>query len=651
MIDNYKGYRRKKVLETIYEKLFINRVLSRWIILLIDVSLVLVSFFLAFVLTDKLYSLVDGPNFGPKFLIFITTIGFSILYFLLNRTYVGIIRYSTLSELRRVFNAVILTAISSFILFYIFEKSNFIWFGHGMPTPMSIMLYCVSWLTFAITLLFFFRASVVSTFTILRKRYEIDITRVYLWGLTEKSLSNAQSFKNIHSEYEIRGFIELNKKNSLKRNTHLPVRDMEFLRQVRHSRNILFLSEKEFNTNKANIEEILKLGHKVYIMKDVNVDNSTSSDEVNSGIRRIQIEDLLGRDEIVISEQKISDNINGKTILVSGAAGSIGSEIVRQIAKYKPKMILCLDQAETPLHDLWLELNSYEEIQYQTFICDIRRKNRVEEIFKEYKPDIIYHAAAYKHVPMMEREPNEAIITNVEGSKHMSDLALQYDAEMFVMVSTDKAVNPTNIMGTSKRIAEIYIQTLALQNQDKKTKFVTTRFGNVLGSNGSVIPLFRKQIEEGGPITLTHKDITRYFMTIPEACRLVLEASLIGNSGYIYVFDMGKPVKIYDLAKRMIELSGLKLGKDIDIEITGLRPGEKLYEELLNDSEVTEKTSHEKIKIARVRSYDAKMIYNEIDNLIKLAEERNIEEMVIKMKQIVPEFISKNSQFEVLDKK
>lgn len=433
--------------------------------------------------------------------------------------------------------------------------------------------------------------------------------------------------------------------------SYLPIVTKYFHIAKYRVKNVLFLSERTLKDNQSVAEELIKRGVHLYIMQDVNINNLDELKEASNTIRPIQIEDLLGRPEIKISKDFIRQNVSNKTILVTGAAGSIGSEIVRQLAKFDPKLVLCLDQAETPLHALSLELEN-SSLNHKLIVADIRNYNKLKVVFEELKPDIVYHAAAYKHVPLMEKEPSEAIITNVQGTKYMVNLSIKYNVEMFVMISTDKAVNPTNIMGASKRIAEIYVQTCALDPEVQKkarTKFVTTRFGNVLGSNGSVIPLFKEQIAKGGPIKVTHKDITRYFMTIPEACRLVLEASVIGSSGYIYIFDMGEPVRIYDLAKKMIELAGLKLDEDIKIEFSGLRPGEKLYEELLNNSELTEETSHHKIKVAKVRQYNLGEIAPKLDHLIFLAKECDTDSLVRSMKDLVPEFKSQNSVYEMFD--
>jgi Predicted nucleoside-diphosphate sugar epimerases len=364
-----------------------------------------------------------------------------------------------------------------------------------------------------------------------------------------------------------------------------------------------------------------------------------------------QIKDLLGRDEIQIDFEKIKLQVENKTVLVTGAAGSIGCEMVRQLATFKPQKIILFDSAETPLNSLLLEMEKYYPNVCEAILGDIRIRKRLEFVFRKYHPSIIYHAAAYKHVPMVERNPCEAVLTNVLGTRNIANYALKFRVEKFIMVSTDKAVNPSNVMGASKRIAEIYIQSLANHLDGKSaTKFITTRFGNVLGSNGSVIPLFKEQIENGGPVTVTHPNIIRYFMTIPEACRLVLEAGVMGHNGNIYIFDMGKPVKISDLAKKMIEMAGLVPNRDIRIVYTGLRPGEKLYEELLNDHEVTQPTTNPKIKVAKVRKYKLSVVAKLINELIIKAMLFDTRETVKKMKEIVPEFISMNSTFERLDK-
>ena len=475
---------------------------------------------------------------------------------------------------------------------------------------------------------------------------------MFLWGVSEETVSMAQFFSASQSVYKVRGFIDNEKPTTLKNNTNHVIVKQSKKEIAKHKvKNILLLSSQNIKNKQAIAEQLIKEGVNFHLMQNLNVENLNDLAEASRSIRPIQIEDLLGRPEIEISRESIADDVNDKTILVTGAAGSIGSEIVRQLTDFKPKLIVCLDQAETPLHALGIELGK-SKLSYELVLGDVRSQSKLSKVFERCKPDIVYHAAAYKHVPLMEIEPCEAIATNVGGTRQMVDLSIEHNVEMFVMVSTDKAVNPTNVMGASKRIAEIYVQTRALDQivqNISQTKFVTTRFGNVLGSNGSVIPLFKKQIANGGPITVTHKDITRYFMTIPEACRLVLEASHIGKSGYIYIFDMGEPVKIYDLAVRMIELAGLRPEQDIKIEVSGLRPGEKLYEELLNDSELTEKTTHPKIQIAKVRANNAKKMDCLIEQLMQASEAFENDQVVQIMKKLVPEFISQNSKYTEFD--
>lgn len=393
---------------------------------------------------------------------------------------------------------------------------------------------------------------------------------------------------------------------------------------------------------------ILSLNHVEEFSGDENSAN------ISTHVKNVQIEDLLGRDPIVLDNSLVRSNIRGSVVMITGACGSIGSEIVRQVASYKAKKIILVDQAETPMHDMALEMKEkFPEADIVLFMGDVQNRDRMERAFAEYRPRFVFHAAAYKHVPMMEINPSEAVLTNVMGSKNIADLSLKYDVYKFVMISTDKAVNPTNVMGCTKRLAEAYTQSLFFdaKRKGKKTQFITTRFGNVLGSNGSVIPIFRRQIAEGGPVTITHRDIIRYFMTIPEACSLVLEAGCMGNGGEIYVFDMGKPVKIYDLATRMISLAGLRPGVDIEIKEIGLRPGEKLYEELLNDKEKTlDSTESDKIMVAKVRTYDFNTVCDNISNIISFAEHGNVHDMIKNMKMFIPEYHSNHSEFEQIDK-
>jgi FlaA1/EpsC-like NDP-sugar epimerase len=444
------------------------------------------------------------------------------------------------------------------------------------------------------------------------------------------------------------GFIDNNNRLVGNRIDGLPIYSPDKILELKQQLNIttLIISIRNPNTDqlKKVIENCLEAGIKVQKVPDPKtwVNGELSALQ----LVKIPIEDLLGRAPIALNQEKLHASLSEKTILVSGAAGSIGSGLVLELLRHHPKKIILLDQAESPLYDLENQLRQLEtQTKLEVVIADVCSLNRMQKIFDVFRPEIIFHAAAYKHVPMMENNPSEAIHTNILGTKHLVDLACQYQVEKFIFISTDKAVNPTNVMGASKRIAEMYAQ---FKNQSGSTKFITTRFGNVLGSNGSVIPLFQKQIENGGPVTVTDERITRFFMTIPEACQLVLEAFTMGEGGEIFVFDMGESIKIIDLAKKMIQLSGLELNKDISIKITGMRPGEKLYEELLADEENTMATHHPKILIAKTRE-NSSQLGQEIDALIALFDKQNNQEIVLKMKEIVPEFISQNSTYEKLD--
>ena len=411
------------------------------------------------------------------------------------------------------------------------------------------------------------------------------------------------------------------------------------------------LKNESIRNNPDIVEKLMDAGIHIFMFSGMQEWNG-KDDLDHRQLKEVDIEDLLPRDKIEIDLNVVEKQLTGNTILVTGAAGSIGSEIVRQVAQFRPKRLVLIDQAETPLHDIRLMMaRQWPNVEAETIVSDICMKERMEELFDIYRPDYVFHAAAYKHVPMMENNPGESVRNNIDGTRVIADLAVKYGTKKFVMVSTDKAVNPTNVMGCSKRICEIYVQSLDKAIKDGKikgvTQFVTTRFGNVLGSNGSVIPLFREQIRRGGPVTVTHKDIIRFFMLIPEACKLVLEAGTMGNGGEIFVFDMGKPVRIVDLAKRMIQLSG---AKDVEIKFTGLRDGEKLYEEVLNEEETTKPTFHPKIKIAQVREYDYTEVSDHIDSLVASSIQETDMQIVKRMKDLVPEFKSKHSKYEVLDK-
>jgi FlaA1/EpsC-like NDP-sugar epimerase len=475
-------------------------------------------------------------------------------------------------------------------------------------------------------------------------------SNVIIIGSNELAVATKRSL-DLETEvrYRVIAFLDDKKKNQKKNIEGIsiyPIVDFEEIINKDDVNILVFAKDYINSTRKAEIIDIC-LNRKIKVLTAPSINNWVNSDFSPKQLKQINIEDLLERDPIKLDFTNIKNQINNHIILVTGAAGSIGSEIVRQVSKYHPKKIILLDQAETPLYNLELELSEKLHFQnYEIIIGDVTNYLRMSSIFEKYPIDIVYHAAAYKHVPMMESSPLEAINNNVIGTKIIADLSVAHFVKKFIMISTDKAVNPTNIMGASKRIAEMYVQAL----NNNKTNFITTRFGNVLGSNGSAIPLFKKQIQEGGPVTVTHPDITRYFMTIPEACQLVLEASAMGQGGEIFIFDMGKSIKVADIAKNMIRLSGLEIGKDIQIKYVGLRPGEKLYEELLCDKENSLPTHHPKIMIARVTPVDFENITNYITNFETIIKNQNTLEIVRLMKKLIPEYKSQNSIYEVLDK-
>jgi FlaA1/EpsC-like NDP-sugar epimerase len=475
---------------------------------------------------------------------------------------------------------------------------------------------------------------------------------VIIFGAGQSGIITKRTLdRDAGTKYKVLGFIDDDEKKHNKKLEGVTIYSLSKLKDLLENNDVsnLIISAQEISAaRKQEIVDIC-LNHNTKVLNVPPVKNWINGELSFRQIRKVQIEELLERDAIQLDKENIKKQVNGKVILITGAAGSIGSEIVRQLIKFQPKKVILLDQAESPLYGLEMELQDRKSsVEYEIVMGDIRSRERMENVFRTFAPQIVFHAAAYKHVPMMENNPSESVFTNVFGSKVLADLSVQYKVEKFVMVSTDKAVNPTNVMGASKRIAEIYTQAL---NKRSETKFITTRFGNVLGSNGSVIPRFRQQIEAGGPVTITHPDITRFFMTIPEACQLVLEAGAMGKGGEIFIFDMGKSVKIIDLAKKMIKLSGLTIDKDISIVYTGMRPGEKLYEELLANEENTIPTHHKQIMIAKVKECDFDIVSNEINQLVDLFHKQDNKSIVRKMKELVPEFKSKNSVFEELDVK
>ena len=509
------------------------------------------------------------------------------------------------------------------------------------------------------SLLFFYRIIVKQTF----EKYFNSIgsekkVSAIIYGSDANAIAVANALNSeIPGRFKLLGFIDKNNQNATKRILNLPILGIKKnIPILLRSMNVeaLIIADKSLTKEDQSVivEECIEYNIKIYTLPVIS--DWDDQKEISKNIKSFEIQDLLERKPIVLDTNSISSNLFNKTILVSGAAGSIGSEIVRQVLTFNPKKIIILDQAETPLHNLSLEIfNLDNDIDYKTIISDIRDYEILEQLFDEYRPEVVYHAAAYKHVPMMEDNPSQSIFTNVLGTKNIADLSQKYQVERFVMISTDKAVNPSSVMGASKRIAEMYVQSKHYKYKqilnEKNTKFITTRFGNVLGSNGSVVPLFTKQIQEGGPITITHPGVIRYFMTIPEACQLVLEACSMGNGGEIYIFDMGKPVKIIDLAKKMIRLAGYKPDIDIEIKIIGLRPGEKLFEELLNDTAKNLATHHEKITITEEIFDQFDLLQSQIIELIVIAKTGHNENIVAAMKKIVPEFKSMNSVFETLD--
>lgn len=507
--------------------------------------------------------------------------------------------------------------------------------------------------------LFLYRVIVKQSFELyVSENTQTNLTRAIIYGTDANAISVANALKfESPSRFKIVGFVDKNNQNASKRMLDLPILIQKkklptLMRTV--GAEAVIIADKSLTKEEQIIlvDQCLEHNFKVYNVPVIT--NWENQKEISQKVKKIQIEDLLDRKPIVLDSKLISKQLKDRTILITGGAGSIGSEIVRQVLNFNPKKVIILDQAETPLHNLSLEIaNVISKAKIVTVIADVRNKSALSQIFEIYQPQVVFHAAAYKHVPLMEDNPAQAIHTNVQGTKNLADLSCEYGVKKFVMVSTDKAVNPSNVMGASKRIAEKYVQSLQLRSKEKgdeyATKFITTRFGNVLGSNGSVVPLFTKQIASGGPLTITHPDIIRYFMTIPEACQLVLEAGAMGNGGEIYIFDMGKPVKILDLAKKMIKLAGFIPDKEIEIKVVGLRPGEKLFEELLNNTSKTIPTYHSKIMIAQEILNEYEMLHIEINELISIANKFDNSAIVFQMKKIVPEFKSMNSTFENLD--
>ena len=621
------------------------KVLPIWTVLLIDVLIIVVSSLLAYALRYDFRSLFSESSSIDVTIV--CTVAVNLIFFRAFRTYSNVLRFSSFVDIMRIFVALTVSYALLLIASIVVKSFTNI---NVAPITVLFMSYIISFAMMAcsrIVVKIFFEA------------LNFDGSRsanVFIYGAKEAGVNIAKALRvSLRNHYRLRGFIadEPELINKVMMGVKVFPNDDTLIENLddRDVHTIIISPAKMEALKHSDMADRL-LAHYIKLMTAPPLSEWNNQFLDRTQLKEIQIEDLLQRNPIEIDIHKVASHLEGKRVMITGAAGSIGSEIMRQVASFNPYKLILVDQAETPLHDIRLELQDrWRDIDAETIIADISNVTRMEEIFRRYKPQYIFHAAAYKHVPMMEDNVSESIQVNVYGTRTVADLAVKYGAEKFVMISTDKAVNPTNVMGCSKRICEIYVQSLAkklLAEGGHVTQFITTRFGNVLGSNGSVIPRFRDQIQRGGPVTVTHPEIIRYFMTIPEACRLVLEAGSMGNGGEIYIFDMGKPVRIVDLAKRMISLSGRT---DVKIEFTGLRHGEKLYEELLNVKELTKPTYHEKIMIATVREYDYDEVNERIQKLIDVSYTYDQMKIVAAMKDIVPEFVSKNSCFEVLDKK
>ncbi len=617
-----------------------QRNMPRWIIFLIDISICLFSLILAYLVRFNFsippLAIVDFP------FVFSVVLGIRAISFYFSKTYQGIVKYTSSKDAQRIF--IVLTIGSA--LFVFVNLIFFYFINEKFPIPFSIIIIDYMASTFLMISLRVMFKALYQELTNPNK----EKRSVIIFGAGDSGIITKRTLdRDAGTKYKVLAFIDDDKKKQGKKLEGATILGIEKLDELLNENDVsnLIISVQNLSPSKKQQIVDICLNHNTKVLNVPPVSNWINGELSFKQIKKVQIEELLERDAIQLDKENIKKQFTNKTILVTGAAGSIGSEIVRQVIKFNPKKIILLDQAESPLYEMEMELyDKYKEQQYEVVMGDIRNYERMENVFKTFLPQIVFHAAAYKHVPMMENNPSESILTNVLGSKNLADLSVKYKVEKFVMISTDKAVNPTNVMGSSKRIAEIYTQSLT---KTSETKFITTRFGNVLGSNGSVIPRFRQQIENGGPITITDPNITRFFMTIPEACQLVLEAGAMGKGGEIFIFDMGESVKIIDLAKKMIKLSGLTLDKDISIVYTGLRPGEKLYEELLANEENTIPTHHKQILIAKVKEYDFETTSKSIAELIALFDKQDNISIVKKMKELVPEFISNNSIYEKLD--
>ena len=644
----------KRLLDKILNWYFTKNSLPYWSILLIDCLIIVFSAMSIYWLFHQADLLAE--NFPKVLLTSCIFVLLSFPGFRIFHTYSGFMRFSSFVDLMRVTYCNLVSLVLVLICMWGVEQLPVKWLNWFMPftTRQIVLIFIISTL-----LMWALRIFVKTLYDQALSNTKAE--RALIYGALSGGVGLAKNINTVRPRrFVLKGFISHSDK--LKHHTLMgePVfntdEDIAEIIKERDIRAVLVAPSRvdDFRNNQALQDIIIGAGAKIYmttIAKEMNTEDVNSMQDADMHIHEVSVEELLPRDEIRVDMKSLGEMLTGTTVFITGAAGSIGSEIVRQVAAYKPAHMILIDQAETPMHDVRLMMaKEFPDVQALTIVTSISRKTRMDTLFRKYKPDYVFHAAAYKHVPMMEDNPSEAVLNNIYGTKVIADTAVRYGVKKFVMISTDKAVNPTNVMGCSKRICEIYVQSLdqaiKLKKINAPTQFVTTRFGNVLGSNGSVIPLFREQIKRGGPLTVTDERIVRFFMLIPEACKLVLEAGVKGNGGEIFVFDMGQPVKIIDLAKRMIKLSG---AKNVEIEITGLRPGEKLYEEVLNELEGTKPTFHEKIRIAQVREYDYEQVRQAIDDLVELSKQYDNMATVKKMKEIVPEYKSKNSEYEVLD--
>ena len=644
----------KRLFDKILNWYFTKNSLPYWSILLIDCLIIVFSAMSIYWLFHQADLLAE--NFPKVLLTSCIFVLLSFPGFRIFHTYSGFMRFSSFVDLMRVTYCNLVSLVLVLICMWGVEQLPVKWLNWFMPftTKQIMLIFIISTL-----LMWALRIFVKTLYDQALSNTKAE--RALIYGALSGGVGLAKNINSVRPRrFVLKGFISHSDK--MKHHTLMgePVfntdEDIAKIIKERDIRAVLVAPSRvdDFRNNQALQDIIIGAGAKIYmttIAKEMNTEDANSMQDADMHIHEVSVEELLPRDEIRVDMKSLGEMLTGTTVFITGAAGSIGSEIVRQVAAYKPAHMILIDQAETPMHHVRLMMaKEFPDVQALTIVTSISRKTRMDTLFRKYKPDYVFHAAAYKHVPMMEDNPSEAVLNNIYGTKVIADTAVRYGVKKFVMISTDKAVNPTNVMGCSKRICEIYVQSLdqaiKLKKINAPTQFVTTRFGNVLGSNGSVIPLFREQIKRGGPLTVTDERIVRFFMLIPEACKLVLEAGVKGNGGEIFVFDMGQPVKIIDLAKRMIKLSG---AKNVEIEITGLRPGEKLYEEVLNELEGTKPTFHEKIRIAQVREYDYEQVRQAIDDLVELSKQYDNMATVKKMKEIVPEYKSKNSEYEVLD--